>query len=144
MNPINNINVNKFVAEAKNEITVFELDPLDINLAKIQHNMTKRLEREMPEYGDFAPVVEKYESKNPEMSISTVKITCEHDKKSISKKLRKIGLYVTDKTRLNEYQCTLKKGYKSDLMEYVNDEEFFNSAKKVVQLINDNIENNAK
>ncbi len=144
MNPIKNINANKFIAEAKEQITSFELDPLDINLAKIQSNMTKRLEREMAEYGDFAPVVEKYESKNPEMNISTIKISCEHDPKSVSKKLRRINLSVMDKARINEYQCTLKKGYKSELLEYVNDEDFFGSAKKVVQLINDKIENNLK
>ena len=61
MNPIKNINANKFIAEAKDKVTSFELDPLDINLAKIQSNMTKRLEREMAEYGDFAPVVERYD-----------------------------------------------------------------------------------
>lgn len=144
MNPIKNINANKFIAEAKDKVTSFELDPLDINLAKIQSNMTKRLEREMAEYGDFAPVVERYESKNPEMNISTVKISCEHDPKSVTKKLRKLNLSVTDKARINEYQCTLKKGYKSDLLEYVNDEEFFSSAKKIVQLINDEIEHNLK
>lgn len=144
MNPLNSINVNKLVTEAKNKVTSFELDPLDMNLTKIQDSLGKRLEREMAEYGDFSPVVERYESKNPEMNISTVKLSCEHDPKSLSKKLRRITLSVTDKARINEYQCTLKKGYKSDIIDYVKNEEFFESAKKVVQLINDEIKNSTK
>ena len=36
-----------------NPRTTFEVKPLDINIAKAQYNLIERLEREVPEYGDF-------------------------------------------------------------------------------------------
>ena len=70
------INFNKELIKNNynNQKIKFEVNPLDVSLAEIQFNLLKRLEREMPEYGDFAPVIEKYESKDPTKNISTVRI----------------------------------------------------------------------
>lgn len=139
MTPIKNINVNKLVYDSKKLKTSFEINPLDINLAKMQESLTKRLEREMYEYGDFAPVVERYESENPLREFSTIKISCNHDRDSLSKTVRNLDLSVKDKVSGDEYICTLKKGYKKDIEKYVSSEEFFDTAKKVILMVNDEI-----
>ncbi len=139
MVPIKNINVNKMVMDSKKFQTSFEINPLDLNLTKIQENLTKRLEREMPEYGDFAPVVERYESENPLREFSTIKISCNHDRESLSKTVRNLDLSVKDKVSGDEYLCTLKKGFKKDIEKYVKDNEFFETSKKVILLVNEQI-----
>ena len=143
---IKNINVNRLVTESKKFNTSFEINPLDINLAKIQESFTERLEREMAEYGDFAPVVEKYESENPLREFSTIKISCNHDRDSLSKTVRNLDLSVRAKAEpdkfpsaINEYVCTIRKGPKDDIINFVKDREFFETTKKIIMLINDEI-----
>lgn len=144
MVPLKNINVNKLVYDSQKFKTSFEINPLDINLSKIQENLTKRLEREMCEYGDFAPVVERYESENPLREFSTIKISCDHDRESISKTVRNLNLSVKDKVSGDEYVCTLKKGFKHDIEKYVANREFFDTTKKVILMIDETIKSSRK
>ena len=139
VNNINNINVNKLVVSARKFKTGFELNPLDVGLVEIQKSLGERLEREMPEYGDFAPVVERFESKNPEREFSTIKFSCSHEHGSLTKTMRNLELSVMDKARVNEYQCILKQADKDEMLRYVKDSKFFSNAKNVIMLINDEI-----
>ena len=80
MNEINN-NMQGHSVMSDKKIS-FEVNPLDVNLAKIQYSLISRCEREVPENGDFAPVVEEYESKDPTKDLSNVKICCEFNRKN--------------------------------------------------------------
>ena len=119
----------------------FEVNPLDVNIAQIQLKLLSRLEREMPEYGDFAPVIEKYESKDPTKNISTIKVVCEHVKDKTNKTTRKITLYVCDKMGTNEYSCQLSEGKKSDIISSINDSKFFDVCKEVVLNVSELLKN---
>lgn len=110
----------------------FEVAPLDVNLAKMQFNMTKRLEREVPEYGDFAPVTEIYNSKDWNLDVSQIKMICEHLKNNDNKITRRLSLYISDKTALKEYLCPIIEGTKADIIKGVNDTKFFEVCKSIV------------
>ncbi len=132
------IQLNKFtnfVSQIKNQKTAFEVEPLDVNLAKMQFNLTKRLEREIPDFGDFAPVVEAYESKDPTLNISTVKLLC----KKLDNKLRSLELYVQDRARVNEYNYVIAQGEKDEILSSVNKNSFFEICKNVINNINEGI-----
>ena len=132
------IQLNKFtnfVSQIKNQKTAFEVEPLDVNLAKMQFNLTKRLEREIPDFGDFAPVVEAYESKDPTLNISTVKLLC----KKFDDKLRSLELYVQDRARVNEYNYIIAQGEKKEILSSVNENSFFEVCKNVINHINEGI-----
>lgn len=120
--------LNNFANNLKPYKNSFEVNPLDVNLAKIQFNLTKRLEREIPEFGDFAPVVENYESKDPTLNISTVKVLC----KKFSDKVRSLELYVQDRARVNEYNYIISQGEKDQILKAVNGNNFFEECKSVV------------
>ena len=86
---MNVIKLNSIKSAVKNIQTKkvgFDVNPLDIGLAEIQMNLIKRLEREIPEHGAFATVVEKFESKNPMMDISTIEVACKFLDKDVPKK----------------------------------------------------------
>jgi len=111
----------------------FEVNPLDVNLAKIQFNLTKRLEREIPEHGDFAQVVERYISKDPTLNISTIEVLCK--KSNIESKkdmLRTLVLNISDKASINTYSCELINGEKTEIIKAVNSKDFFETCKAIV------------
>ncbi len=129
-----------FVKKFKSRDVKFEVEPLDVNLAKLQFNLTKRVEREVYEHGDFAPLVEKFESKDPTLDISTIKVVIrKSDNDSPKKKLRVIELHVNDKAGLNDYVYTLKEGEKKDIVEAVNKRAFFFTCKSVAMSVSEGV-----
>lgn len=118
---------------AKSAKPIFEANPLDVNLAKIQFSLAKRLEREIPEHGDFAKVVERYISKDPTLNISTIEVLCR--KSNIESKkdmLRTLELNITDKAGINTYSCELINGDKNEILKAVNEKSFFETCKALV------------
>lgn len=110
----------------------FEVNPLDMNLAKIQYNLINRLEREVPEYGDFAPVTEKYTSKDPTRKIGDIIVQCSHVKDSETKKDRSLDLTVYNRFNPEEfYTHNIVTGNKKEILETVNQIDFFETCKKV-------------
>lgn len=120
--------LNNFANNLKPYKNSFEVNPLDVNIAKIQFNLINRLEREIPEFGDFASVVENYESKDPTLNISTVKVLC----KKFNDKIRSLELHVQDRARINEYNYIITQGEKAEILKAVNDKNFFEECKSVV------------
>lgn len=119
MEPIK-INVQTIKEEIKTSKPVFEVEPLDVNIAKIQFELTKRLEREMPEYGDFAPVIEKYENKGTYYKFSEIGVKCSHAVEDASKKLRSLDLIIKSRESGQEYVCNLIKGTKEEILAFLN------------------------
>jgi len=111
--------------------TNFEINPLDINIAKIQQKLLSRLEREVPENGDFAPVFEEYKSKDPTLDLSTLKVICKYIKDNAPKKdTRALEIICTEKSNNNERARTLTQGTKKQILEYLNGSDYFNTCKK--------------
>lgn len=110
----------------------FEINPLDVNIVRMQHSLLKRLELEMPENGDFAPVYEEYQSKSPILNLSEVRVTCKYVKDDSPKKdTRALEITCKDKGDKNERTKTLVQGTKKDIMEYLNSTNYFNTCKKL-------------
>lgn len=110
----------------------FEINPLDVNIVRMQHNLLKRLEKEMPENGDFAPVFEEYQSKDPTLDLSEVRVVCKYVKDDSPKKdTRMVEITCKDKSKCNERTKTLIQGTKKDIMEYLKGAEYFNTCKKL-------------
>lgn len=139
----NNKNINEIINTGRNIKNMnkpkFEVNPLDINIAKMQFNLQNRLEKEVPDYGDFAPVVEKYNSKDPTKNFSEVKVLCKHLKEDKTNKQRALELNVTDKKTLDEYSYTLAKGQKNDIIDAIHDNKFFEVCKNVINQIDEKI-----
>lgn len=112
---------------------IFEVEPLDVNLSKLQFEMSKRLEREVPEYGDFAPVVEKYDYKGNFYNFSGFRLVCSHIKDSADKKQRSLDFIAIDKNNVKEYVYNVTKGSKAEIMNIIMDNRLFESCKSVLQ-----------
>ncbi len=140
MKPIKNIDINKVMSDLKKQQASFEVDPLDVNIAKIQFNLLNRLEREVPEYGCFAPVIEKYTSKNPDLNIGDIIVKCSHVKDSLSKLDRTLDLTVVDRFNPNkQMNLNIAKGTKKDVMESVKQREFFAICKNAALNFNEQL-----
>ena len=130
----NNILLKK--TNMENKKSSFEVNPLDVNIAKIQHSLINRLEREMPEDGDFAPVVERYISKDPTWDLSMVKVSCRHVKEngnSASKKQRCVEASCSNRAGTCEISKILATGNKKQIIDYVKDVQFFEQCKDLAK-----------
>lgn len=110
----------------------FDIDPLDLALAQIQFNLLTKLEREVPEEGDFSMVIEKYDSEDPTLKVGNLKIVCKHNAKSSSNNSRSLEIIVADKKGKDNYRYTLGEGNKSEILGLVQSKSFVWTSKSVV------------
>ena len=110
----------------------FEVDPLDINIAKVQFNLIKTFSSDNLEL----PVSEKFENNDPTLKISEVNVCCNEDKSAENNLI--LDAEVIDKTE-KKYVYTLKTGNKSDIAAYLDNKEFLFAIKELVLTINKNI-----
>lgn len=118
----------------------FEIDPLDINLVKIQQEFQKKVDQ-IPNYGNFAPLIGLYESKDPTRNISTIIITCKNLEDETNK-LRTLELRINNKQNLDETIFTLAKGNKQEIIDIINDKKFFEICKSLIIKTENTLENN--
>ena len=122
----------------KNKKVGFEINPLDVGIARIQFNLQKNLERLIPEHGDFSPIVEKFISKDPDIDISEIKVMCRFLNVDAPKKnLRNIELYITDKAGINTYRFIVAQGEKKDMLDAINNKHFFEVCKSVALCVDE-------
>ena len=132
MNNIKILNIKTIAENMKKKVQSFELNPLDISIAQMQMNLQKRLPLEVPEHGDFAPVVEKFVSKDPTMNISSVKIVCKKsDKEAPKQKLRTLEISIESKTGADVYKCVIADGDKKSITDIVKEKDFFTLCKTI-------------
>ncbi len=118
----------------------FEIDPLDINLVKIQQEFQKKVEQ-IPNYGNFTPLIGLYESKDPTRNISKIIITCKNLEDETNK-LRTLELRINNKQNLDETIFTLAKGNKQEIIDIINDKKFFEICKSLIIKTENTLENN--
>lgn len=118
----------------------FEIDPLDINLVKIQQEFQKKVEQ-IPNYGNFTPLIGLYESKDPTRNISKIIITCKNLEDETNK-LRTLELRINNKQNLDETIFTLAKGNKQEIIDIINDKKFFEICKNLIIKTENTLENN--
>ena len=110
-------------------VRLFKANPLDINLASMQEKIAKRCEREVCDYGDFAPLTEQYTISPSYRDIvfaDTVKLICRNaDENNNSKKQRLLELVVNNPSNTIETHCIIKQGTKEEILETLNDTGLF-------------------
>lgn len=126
-------------------IRIFKANPLDVNLEIMQKKLRQRCEMEMSEYGDFAPITEKY-AINPnyqdEVFADEIKFICKKsDKNKTDKKQRQLELVVTSINRNCETHCIIAEGSKKEILERLDDFGLFLDAKNDVLLICEDFKN---
>ena len=140
MNTIKLNSIKSAVKNIQNKKVGFEVNPLDIGLAEIQMNLIKRLEREIPEHGDFATVVEKFELKNPMLDISNIEVVCKFLNKDVPKKTqRTLEINVTDKSGINTFNYVIANGDKSEILNAVHQKDFFRICKSVAMNVDEGV-----
>lgn len=125
------IDLETIMAEIKTSAPIFEVEPLDINIAKIQFELNKRLELEMPEYGEFLPIIEKYDYKGSYYNFSELCVKCSQVTDVATEDMRTLDLIIKDKKNTNEYICNIAKGNKKEIISALNNRNFLKVCKKV-------------
>jgi len=117
--------------------STFQILPLDVNLAKIQFSLQKRLSMEVPENGDFFPVIEKYSNEDSRLNISDLKIICKSSE--TDKDTRKLMAEIVNMARTKNYSYELFTGNKKGLLDYINscDNRFFETTKEFVNFVSE-------
>lgn len=130
MYKIQNFNTNEQIIMNKKNNT-FEVNPLDVNLAKIQMNLSSRCEREVPENGDFSPIIEIFRSSDPTRDLSEIKVICNFDKKNPGvKNTNRLLSTQIEKKDGSKKEIELFKGTKNELLDYLKTTEFFKICKE--------------
>ncbi len=141
MPSIRNLNLNNINIKGTPKMhEKFEIMPLDINLEKIQKKLKKRCEFEVPEYGDFAPVVEEYTNKDSSLDLGDVKVVCRKPPKDIEdhNKKRFLEVVANNRARTKEYSSIILSGTKEELMKKLETPGYFLQFKKAVLELADN------
>ena len=130
MNKIQNFNSHGQI-KMENRNCSFEINPLDINLANIHMNLVNRCEREVPENGDFAPIIEKFKSLDPTRDLSEIKVICNFNKKNPgAKNTNRLLSAQIEKKDGSKKEIELFKGTKKELLEYLKTTEIFKTCKE--------------
>ncbi len=112
----------------KNMDISFCINPLDINLAKMQFNILKRYENEVLSFGDFSPLVEEYLSKDPTLDVSLIKVICRYSTDNI----RVLELLLDNKTQIKKVNYVLCEGTKEEIFRYLQKTDFVSDIKKII------------
>lgn len=103
----------------------FEVDPLDVNIAKMQMDISKKIKSIMAGQEQPCDFQEQYLSKDPTKQIGLITIDC-----SINKNTQ-CGLVLTvyDKKKMSEESTCLFHGHIADLSDYLSGTSFLGICK---------------
>ena len=99
----------------------FELNPLDVNIAKMQHQLLERI-KEVESKDDIPPLPmrETYVSRNPEKEYGDITIEISKDKDSLTGLMYMVKIIVKSKTGNLSTEMMLYQGYWDNLKLFVN------------------------
>lgn len=94
----------------------------------LRDNMLERCEREIPEYGDFAPIKENLKNNNEKIYAGNIMLTCTPSKDNPTKR------YLTY-SQMNPQNgkgltCLIGAGNKDEILAMLQDENFINDRKE--------------
>ena len=105
---------------------------MDVNIVRMQCDMLSRCEREVPENGDFAPVVETFKNLSDKFkNLVEIKVVCERDKADTDKKKagRVVRAIITKRNPVDNLDIELFKGTKAEVLEYLDTRDIFEVCK---------------
>lgn len=106
----------------------FEINPLDINLAKIQFGLINDFSAEVINL----PIEKSFENHDYMLKFENLTVRCFFDEN------KKINLEVEVGGKDKKYFYTLKKGKKAEIYEYLQTQTFLFAIKELVQEISKN------
>lgn len=109
----------------------FEIEPLDINIAKIQFELIKFFDSKDQKY----PISKMYENKDSTLKISELNVLCYKNNEK-SDKLN-LDVEVWDVKKEKKYIYTLKSGTRQDIADYVKEKVFLFAIKELVLKIDE-------
>lgn len=107
----------------------FQVEPLDINIAKMQFNMVQNFASDNINF----PLSERFENHDPTLKISEVSVECKKEEKDNFI----LEVEVSDSKKDKKYFYTLKSGNKQEISDFLNDRNFLFSIKELVLTINE-------
>ena len=107
----------------------FEVNPLDVNLAKMQHALLERVPKELFLNKQTNSVEEKYESHSPQIEVSTIMVDCLRSGNDTSYSL---WLTVYDKERRRKHEQRLASGSDLQIKTYLESSDFVPTCKGYV------------
>ncbi len=108
--------------------TSFSINPLDINLAKMQFNILKKYENEISAVYNYSSIIEEYTSKDPTLDISLIQIIF----KSLDENLKSIELVFYNKKQTEKYNAVLCEGTNEFILNYLKKQDFVFDIKKAL------------
>ena len=107
----------------------FEVNPLDVNLAKMQHALLERVPKELYLNKQANSVEEKYESHSPQLEVSTIMVDCSRSGNDTSYNL---WLTVYDKEHRRIHEQRLASGSDLQINTYLESSDFVPTCKGYV------------
>ena len=112
----------------------FELNPLDVNLVKIQQSFTQRIKSELFDNPESNTLSETYDSRNPEAHFSSVKVECHRNGDRLWP--YDIWLTVCDVRHEREREVRVFAGDEQSITDFLNSNKFLSKCKDEVLYIN--------
>lgn len=108
---------------------MFDVLPLDINIAKMQFNLLNHLEREIVKSDTNEPIVESYKNKDKRVCLGEIKVSCKY----LDNNLYEIVMIIYDNTGRTCCEDKFFCGTKEELIEYLkdSDKQFFHKVKEL-------------
>ncbi len=110
------------------------------NIQNLVENLSARAEREVPEYGDFAPVVE--EIKNPDKNLSATHFAVKIYKPTTmdDEKYRCVEAIAYAVPKPYKAEMPLVGGYKDEILNKINSDEFAEKLNSVFAKLSKDLE----
>ena len=100
----------------------FEIHPLDMNLAKMQHGLLQRIKEELFDVLEENTISETFESKNPEENYSTIVVECLRTGTQLAPYA--IWLTAYDLKHERKREVKIASGNEERMMEFLNSNSF--------------------
>lgn len=136
MSKINNLNITQspnFKGLNKMD-RILQENPLDKFIENALSKLQLRAEREVPDYGGFTPVCEKYTNKDSALYAGNVKIQITKAPKSVPnhEKLRFLDIVVKSPSERSKSACIIASGDTKTILSKLKEEGLFDQIKTTI------------
>lgn len=99
------------------------------------NKLVQRGQREMPEYGDFAPIIEKFTNTDDNLKIGEPSIKIVYANYNKDKTLKRLELDIPSKSGLSKANIAMELADKKDILDVLSDENLKNRIEKNMQKV---------
>ncbi len=141
MNKINHTEVNKANFKGIKKMNK-EIQTLETSIKKFVKTLANRAEREVPEYGDFAPVYEQFQNPDKSLVATDFMLKISKPPKNIAnhEKIRNLEVVAYKLPLPYKAERIIATGNKEDILKKLQSEEVLGEIHKAVKSLSDNLE----